>query len=88
MSPFPVQFTRRWSNTSRPSFEDAVCWHLLLGGHAAVRAAAATARQRLAGVSGLHMTRAEAAIAAAGAALDAAESRPSSAAALRQAAAA
>ena len=56
MSPIPVQFTGRWSNTSRPSFDDAVCWHLLLGGHAAVRAAAATARQRLAGVTGLHMT--------------------------------
>ena len=55
MSPLPARFTGRWDNPSRPSYEDAVCWHLLLGGHAAVRAAAATARQRLAGVTGLHM---------------------------------
>jgi 2'-5' RNA ligase len=33
-----------------------VCWHLLLGGDPAVQAAAATARQRLAGFTGLHMT--------------------------------
>lgn len=56
MSPLPVQFTGRWDNRSRPSYEDAVCWHLLLGGDAAVRAAAATARQRLARFTGLHMT--------------------------------
>jgi 2'-5' RNA ligase len=56
MSPLPVQFTGRWDNRSRPSYEDAVCWHLLLGGDAAVQAAAATARQRLARFTGLHMT--------------------------------
>ncbi|HEY0935866.1 MAG TPA: 2'-5' RNA ligase family protein, partial [Trebonia sp.] len=56
MSPLPERFTSRWDNPSRPSYEDAVCWHLLLGGNAAVTAAAATARQRLAAFTGLHMT--------------------------------
>jgi 2'-5' RNA ligase len=56
MSPLPAQFTGRWDSASRPSYEDAVCWHLLLGAHASVRAAAAVARQRLARFTGLHMT--------------------------------
>ena len=56
MSPLPVQFTGRWDNRSRPSYEDALCWHLLLGGHTGVRAAAASAQQRLARFTGLHMT--------------------------------
>jgi 2'-5' RNA ligase len=56
MSPLPMRFTGRWDNPSRPSYENVVCWHLLLGGHAAVRAAAAAAQQRLAGFPGLHMT--------------------------------
>ena len=56
MSPLPVRFTGRWDNPSRPSYDDAVCWHLLLGGHAAVRTAAAAAQQRLARFTGLHMT--------------------------------
>jgi 2'-5' RNA ligase len=59
MSPLPVRFTGRWDNPSRPSYEDAVCWHLLLGGDAAVQATAAVARQRLAGFAGLHMTPSE-----------------------------
>jgi 2'-5' RNA ligase len=56
VSPLPVRFTGRWDNPSRPSYEDAVCWHLLLGGNAAVQATAAVARQRLADFTGLHMT--------------------------------
>ena len=56
MSPLPVQFTSRWDNRSRPSYDDAVCWHLLLGGDAVVRAAAAAVRQRLARFTGLDMT--------------------------------
>jgi len=56
MSPFPVQFRGRWDNESRLSYDDAVCWHVLLGGDAAVQAAAATARQRLARFAGLYMT--------------------------------
>jgi 2'-5' RNA ligase len=56
VSPLPARFTGRWDNPSRPSYEDAVCWHLLLGGHAAVQAVAGVARQRLAGLTGLHMT--------------------------------
>ena len=56
MSPLPVQFTGRWDNRSRPSYEDALCWPLLLGGHAGVRAAAASTQQRLAHFTGLHMT--------------------------------
>jgi 2'-5' RNA ligase len=38
------------------SYADAVCWHLLLGGDAAARAAASAARQRLARFAGPHMT--------------------------------
>jgi 2'-5' RNA ligase len=56
MSPLPVEFTSRWDNRSRQSYDDAVCWHLLLGGDPAARAAAAAARQRLARFRGLHMT--------------------------------
>jgi 2'-5' RNA ligase len=56
MSPVPVRFTGRWDNTSRQSYDNAVCWHILLGGDAAARAAAAMARQRLAGFPSLHMT--------------------------------
>ena len=57
MSPLPAQFTDRWGgHPARPSYEDSVCWHLLLGGHAGVQAAAADAQQRLARFSGLHMT--------------------------------
>jgi 2'-5' RNA ligase len=57
MSPVPAQFADRWrENRSRPSYEDAVCWHLLLAGHAGAQAAAADARKRLARFSGLHMT--------------------------------
>jgi 2'-5' RNA ligase len=56
VSPFPERFTGRWDNRFRQSYDDTVCWHLLLGGDAGVQAAAATARQRLAGFTGLHMT--------------------------------
>lgn len=56
MSPLPVRFTGRWDNPSRPSYDDTVCWHLLLGSHPAVRTAAAAAQQRLARFPGLHMT--------------------------------
>jgi 2'-5' RNA ligase len=56
MSPFPVKFTDRWNSPSRLSYDDAVCWHVLLGSDAAARAAAATARQRLARFTGLHTT--------------------------------
>jgi 2'-5' RNA ligase len=56
MSPFPTRFTGRWDNPARASYEDAVCWHLLLGHNASVQAAAAVARERLAGFTGLHMT--------------------------------
>jgi len=56
MSPLPMQFTSRWGNRSRPSYDDAVCWHLLLGGDPAARDAAAAAGQRLARFGGLHMT--------------------------------
>jgi 2'-5' RNA ligase len=57
MSQLPAQFTNRWKDDRHgPSYEDAVCWHLLLGGHAEAQAAAADARHRLAGFAGLHMT--------------------------------
>ena len=57
MSPLPVQFTDRWGDrTARPSYQDAVCWHLLLGGCDGVQAAVAEAQQRLARFGGMHMT--------------------------------
>jgi 2'-5' RNA ligase len=56
VSPFPERFTGRWDNRFRPSYDDTVCWHLLLGGDPGAQAAAATARQRLTGFTGLHMT--------------------------------
>ncbi len=56
MSPYPLKFTNRWGNRSRPSYEDTMCWHLLLRGDPVVRDAAAAARQRLVDFDGLHMT--------------------------------
>lgn len=56
MSPLPERLTGRWDNPFRQSYDDTVCWHLLLGRDPAVQAAAAVARQRLAGLPGLHMT--------------------------------
>jgi 2'-5' RNA ligase len=56
MSPLPERLTGRWDNPFRQSYDDTVCWHLLLGRDPAAQAAAAVARQRLAGIAGLHMT--------------------------------
>jgi 2'-5' RNA ligase len=56
VSPLPARFTGRWDNPCRQSYDDTVCWHLLLGGDPAVQAAVTVARQRLAGFTGLHMT--------------------------------
>lgn len=57
MSPFPTRFTSRWdSRRTRLSYDDTVCWHLLLGNDTGVRAAAADAEHRLARFPGLHMT--------------------------------
>ena len=57
MSPLPARFTDRWGDhREAPSFQDAVCWHLLPGGQAPVRALARDAQQRLARFSGLHAT--------------------------------
>lgn len=57
MSPLPVQFTDRWGGRREgPSYDDSVCWHLLLGADARVRAAVADAQQRLARFGGMHMT--------------------------------
>jgi hypothetical protein len=57
MSPLPAQFTDRWgSSRGHPSYEDSVCWHLLLGCDAGVRAVVAGAQQRLARFGGMHMT--------------------------------
>jgi 2'-5' RNA ligase len=53
----PAQFADRWGDRrDRVSYDDAVCWHLLLGGHPEVRAMAADAQRRLAHFDGLHMT--------------------------------
>jgi 2'-5' RNA ligase len=57
MSPLPARFTARWkAASSRQPYDDAVCWHLLLGGDPGVRATAAEARRRLGRFSGLHWT--------------------------------
>lgn len=53
----PQQFINRWPD--RPgtsSFQDSVCWHLLVGDQPSVRAIVSKAQQRLAGFGGLHMT--------------------------------
>ena len=57
MNPLPEQFTNRWAE--RPGaqpFQDAVCWHVLLGGQPAVRSIVGNAQRRLTGFAGLHMT--------------------------------
>jgi hypothetical protein len=57
MSPLPVQFTHRWGDhRGGPSYEDSVCWHLLLGSDAIARAVVADAQQRIARFGGMHMT--------------------------------
>jgi 2'-5' RNA ligase len=57
MSPLPAQFTDRWgSSRGGLSYEDSVCWHLLLGSDAGVRAVVAGAQRRLARFGGMHMT--------------------------------
>ena len=57
MSPLPAQFIDRWgSNRGGLSYEDSVCWHLLLGRHARVRTVVADAQRRLAPFGGMHMT--------------------------------
>jgi 2'-5' RNA ligase len=57
MNALPVQFTDRWGgHRTRASYDDAVCWHLLLGGNAEIREMAASAQRRLARFGGLHMT--------------------------------
>jgi hypothetical protein len=55
MSPLPVQFTDRWGCARGGlSYEDSVCWHLLLGSHANARAAVADAQRRIARFGGMH----------------------------------
>jgi 2'-5' RNA ligase len=57
MSPLPAQFTDRWGGRREGlSYDDSVCWHLLLGSDPRVRAAVADAQQRLARFGGMHMT--------------------------------
>jgi 2'-5' RNA ligase len=57
MSPLPAQFTDRWGSTREGvSYEDSVCWHLLLGRHARVRTVVGDAQRRLARFGGMHMT--------------------------------
>ena len=57
MSPLPVQFTHRWGDHREgPSYEDSVCWHLLLGSDAGARAVVADVQQRIARFGGMHMT--------------------------------
>jgi 2'-5' RNA ligase len=53
----PAQFTDRWGGPREGlTHDDSVCWHLLLGSHARVRAAVADAQQRLARFGGMQMT--------------------------------
>jgi 2'-5' RNA ligase len=57
MSPLPAQFTDRWGGRRGGlSYDDSVCWHLLLGSDPRVRAVVAGAQQRLARFGGMHMT--------------------------------
>lgn len=53
----PTQFTDRWGSQRRaPSYEDSLCWHILLGTDPGVQAAVAEAQRRLARFGGFHMT--------------------------------
>lgn len=57
MTPLPASFAGRWDPAregQRLSYRDAVCWHVLLGGDPAARAAAEDAQARLARVGGFH----------------------------------
>lgn len=57
MSPLPVQFADRWgSQRTGPSYEDSVCWHILLGTEAGAQSAAGEAQRRLARFGGFHLT--------------------------------
>lgn len=57
MSPMPVQFADRWgSQRTGPTYEDAVCWHILLGTDPGAQAAAGEAQRRLARFGGFHLT--------------------------------
>jgi 2'-5' RNA ligase len=57
MSPLPTQFTDRWAGPRKGlSYDDSVCWHLLLGSNAGVRAVVDGVQQRLARFGGMHMT--------------------------------
>lgn len=57
MSPLPAQFTDRWRGPRGGlSYEDSVCWHLLLGSDASARAVVADVQQRIARFGGMHMT--------------------------------
>jgi len=53
----PVQFTDRWGGHREGlSYEDCVCWHLLLGADAGVRSAVGDVQRRLSRFRGMHMT--------------------------------
>ena len=57
MSPLPAQFTDRWRGPRGGfSYEDSVCWHLLLGSDASARAVVTDVQQRIARFGGMHMT--------------------------------
>lgn len=57
MSPLPTQMVNRWQNRAEPGPEQGtIYWHILIGAHPGARDLARTARERLAGFSGLHMT--------------------------------
>ena len=56
MSPLPARFAGRWDNPTRLSYDDSVCWHLLLGGNPAVREATAAVAKRLEWFPNLSMT--------------------------------
>ena len=49
VSPLPERLTGRWDNPFRQSYDDAVCWHLLLGGESPVLAAARTVTREVLG---------------------------------------
>lgn len=59
MTPLPDQFADRWSparERSRLSYQDAVCWHILLGADPGLRAVAEQTQQRLARTGNWHPT--------------------------------
>ncbi|MEO3822899.1 2'-5' RNA ligase family protein [Actinomadura sp. B10D3] len=60
MSPLPAHMADRWRNRAEPGpGQGTLYWHILMGDHPEAQELVQTAQDRLANLSGLHMTPAE-----------------------------